>query len=106
MELGRHWTLLADAEGASGLTGRQLFMEALFKKRGMRSEAIRQTAVTDFTMFATNGNAPDYVQNFCIDKINQERNRKAGKALKKIVVPVGERLGPSQSDVEELTDCA
>lgn len=97
---GKHWTLLADAEGASGLTGRQIFMEALFEKRGMRSDAIRETAVTEFTIFAQSGNAPEHVVNFCINKINAHRNRKT--AMKKVVVPIGERLGPSQSGVDEL----
>lgn len=105
MAYGKHWTLIADAEGATGLTGRQLFMEALFRRRGMRSDAIRQTAAGDHELFITNGNAPDYVVNYCIDKINAQRNR--AKAVKLTQAERFNReFGPSQSGVEELTDCA
>lgn len=75
-----HRQLIADAADAMSLTERGLFIVGLQIKRGMRSDAIANTAGTDHERFLTTGLAPPYMVDFAIDRINAERNRVKLKA--------------------------
>lgn len=101
-----HRQLIADAADAMALTERGLFIVGLQLKRGMRSDAIAQTAGTDHEKFVETGIAPPYMIDFAIDRINAERNRVKLKATKMSASRIGptQHLQPSVSGVDELSD--
>lgn len=101
-----HRQLIADAADCMSLSERGLFIVGLQLKRGMRSDAIANTAGNDYDQFVQTGLAPPYMQDFCIDRINAERNRVKLKATKMSASRIGptEHLVPSASGVDSLFD--
>lgn len=101
-----HRQLIADAADCMTLSERGLFIVGLQLKRGMRSDAIADTAGRDHDKFVETGLAPEYMVDFCIDRINAERNRVRLKATKTSASRIGptSHLQPSVSGVDELSD--
>lgn len=92
--------LMDDVCKATGLSPRQVFAEARFKFVGMASNEIRITANAQYDEYVGTNRLPDYVEEWCLNKLRQW-----GKEVRQKAVPMS-RVGPiyNSSGVDDLSD--
>lgn len=77
-----HRRLVADCARKLSITEQGVFVRALITNRQLDSTHITETAVNHYEDYKVTGNAPEYVQDYCLDKLNESRKQRRALATR------------------------
>lgn len=77
-----HRRLVADAARKLRISEQGVFVRALITNRQLDSTHITETAINHHSDYMATGNAPQYVQDYCLDCLNESRKQRRALATR------------------------